>query len=594
MTFGGFSTAGAAATRCEGAGSDEGHAPSSTSGPAERDMGNSSATQETSNVPGCRTRWHDRTTDGVAIGLGAHRSRKYFSTIHAGCHSSGFRSKSSNLTSFGFGVVHGERLLVAELLLPGSHQGGQARDLRLVPGLGGEVPRLVGVVPQVEQLAVVDLRVHDELPSRVAHRTHQVAEGEEHGLADLRTLALPERPEVSAGQPVRRLDPGEGADRREEVEEVRERSGGAPGGDAGAGDDERAAHAVLVEALLAQQPVAAQRQAVVGRVDDDRVVRVPRLLQRREDPPDLLVEVGDETVVLAELVADDLAGPGVRREVLVADVLGHAVVERVLGQEVLRERRAIPVVHLPERLRRVSRVVRRGERDVAEERSIAGSRLEEVHRGVGELLAGELLRDPTVDDLAVAHVGDRDLGVVGHAAEKDGFATGKGPDERRLAVVPLAGRECHVTGLAQQLRQEPHPLEVVRDVEPGAPAHEHGPARHAHGAAVRAEAVVAAEAGPAPGEPVEVRRPDVWVAPRRDGVRTLVVGEQEQDVRPRRPLPENLRPAEADTRPDEDGDASALGRTGRVEGSALASMILPLSFPAPETRRLLGRPRSTR
>ena len=33
-----------------------------------------------------------------------HRSRKYFSTIHAGCHSSGFRSKSSNLTSFGFGL----------------------------------------------------------------------------------------------------------------------------------------------------------------------------------------------------------------------------------------------------------------------------------------------------------------------------------------------------------------------------------------------------------------------------------------------------------------------------------------------------------
>ena len=33
-----------------------------------------------------------------------------------------------------------------------------------------------------------------------------------------------------------------------------------------------------------------------------------------------------------------------------------------------------------------------------------------------------------------------------------------------------------------------------------------------------------------------------------------------------------------------------LGRTGRVEGSALASMILPLSFPAPETRRLLVAP----
>ena len=67
---------------------------------------------------------------------------------------------------------------------------------------------------------------------------------------------------------------------------------------------------MLVEALLAQQPVATQRQAVVGRVDDNRVGRVPRLLQRREDMPDLLVQVGDETVVLTELIADDLAGPG--------------------------------------------------------------------------------------------------------------------------------------------------------------------------------------------------------------------------------------------------------------------------------------------
>src|SRR4051794_14320367 len=97
-------------------------------------------------------------------------------------------------------------------------------------------------------------------------------------------------------------------------------------------------------------------------------------------------------------------------------------------------------------------------------------------------------------------------------------------------------------------------MEVVRDVEPGSPAHEHGPARDAHGAAVRTETVVAAEAGPAPGETIEVRRADVRVAPRPDRVRTLVVGEQEQDVRPGRPLPEGLKPAHRDTRADQDGD----------------------------------------
>ena len=114
--------------------------------------------------------------------------------------------------------------------------------------------------------------------------------------------------------------------------------------------------------------------------------------------------------------------------------------------------------------------MRCGERDVAEERSIAGARLEEVHRGVGELFAGELLRDPTVDDLAVVHVGDRDLGVVRHASDEHGFATGKGPHARRLAVVPFPRGECAVVALAEQLRQELHPMEVVRDVEPGAAA----------------------------------------------------------------------------------------------------------------------------
>jgi hypothetical protein len=157
--------------------------------------------------------------------------------------------------------------------------------------------------------------------------------------------------------------------------------------------------------------------------------------------------VGDQAVILAELIADDLPGPWVGSEVLIPDVLGHAVVERVLGEEVLRERRAILVVHLTVRLRGGARVVRRGERRVAEKRHVVGPRLEKVHRGVGELLAGELLCDPTVEDPAVAHVGDRDLGVVRHAAEEDGAAAGESPVERRLAVMPLAGCERLVTGL---------------------------------------------------------------------------------------------------------------------------------------------------
>src|SRR5262245_62118977 len=66
-------------------------------------------------------------------------------------------------------LLHRKRLLVAELILPGPHQGGQACDLQLVAGLGGAVPRLLWVGPQVEQLPVIDLGVDDELPPRVAH-----------------------------------------------------------------------------------------------------------------------------------------------------------------------------------------------------------------------------------------------------------------------------------------------------------------------------------------------------------------------------------------------------------------------------------------
>ena len=78
-------------------------------------------------------------------------------------------------------------------------------------------------------------------------------------------------------------------------------------------------HAVLVEALLAEEPVAPHRQAVVGGVDDHRVLGLPGFLQRRQDAADLLVEVGDQPVVLAELIADDLSGAGIGGQVLVPD-----------------------------------------------------------------------------------------------------------------------------------------------------------------------------------------------------------------------------------------------------------------------------------
>ena len=59
----------------------------------------------------------------------------------------------------------------------------------------------------------------------------------------------------------------------EEVQQVGERLGPASGRHAWPVDDERAAHAVLIHALLAEQSVAAERESVVGRVDHVGVCR---------------------------------------------------------------------------------------------------------------------------------------------------------------------------------------------------------------------------------------------------------------------------------------------------------------------------------
>ena len=106
----------------------------------------------------------------------------------------------------------------------------------------------------------------------------------------------------------------------------------------GPGDDQRHAHAVLEHALLAQQAVAAQGQAVVGGEDDQRVVRLAGLLQGRENPPDLLVHVRDQAVVFGQLIADHGLGARPGRQVLVAAALHHAVVEGQLRQEVRGQR----------------------------------------------------------------------------------------------------------------------------------------------------------------------------------------------------------------------------------------------------------------
>ena len=115
--------------------------------------------------------------------------------------------------------------------------------------------------------------------------------------------------------------------------------------DAGALDDERHAPGVLVEVLLALQAVAADRDAVVGGVEDVGVVELAHRLELLEHAADLDVDVLAAGELAAELVAD---GPLVATLPDAADgdfvaEAGVAVVERMGGQIVDGQRRRLGI-----------------------------------------------------------------------------------------------------------------------------------------------------------------------------------------------------------------------------------------------------------
>ena len=61
--------------------------------------------------------------------------------------------------------------------------------------------------------------------------------------------------------------------------------------------------AVLVQVLLAHQPVLADRQAVVSAIDDDGVPGQAIALQRLQNAPDFGVKVRDHAVVVGDVLA---------------------------------------------------------------------------------------------------------------------------------------------------------------------------------------------------------------------------------------------------------------------------------------------------
>ena len=382
----------------------------------------------------------------------------------------------------------------------------------------------MGVVLQVEQLRAVDLREPKELPSFVAHRSLGVLVGQEDGVADLRSLAADDRREAPPVEAFRHGRSDEIAGGREDVVNVCQRVRLAPR-DARPGQQQRNLHRVLVDVLLAHQPVTADRDALIGREDDDRLVGQLQFVEAVEKSPDVMVHAGDERVVVMELAADGVlrARPGLQK--LVAD---HLIdVPRVGGLVVGRQGDLRGIVEVAELLGRPARIVRARQPEVHEERSRLVTLAPEERDGVVDDLSSRSPRRQRVDHVDVLPVIELrlDLWQVGRAA--------------LLAVVRLVpggphrfreGRLGRV-GVRHVLLDEAFLAAVVVEAEPRAAAHGHVPGRDADRPRVSAQAVRVAEHERTLRKPVQARRDDVRISQRGDRVEPLVVGENEQDVR---------------------------------------------------------------
>ena len=144
---------------------------------------------------------------------------------------------------------------------------------------------------------------------------------------------------------LRHRQPEQIAQRRVDVDEINERVAPLPCRDARSGHQQRHVDAVLVEALLAHQPVAAKRQAVVACEYNNRVVKLPGLSQRGQHAADLRVEMRNHTIIGGQMPTDLAWIARIRGKQFVAH-LHLAVVERMLRPEVVAQRQALGIVHL--------------------------------------------------------------------------------------------------------------------------------------------------------------------------------------------------------------------------------------------------------
>ena len=214
---------------------------------------------------------------------------------------------------------------------------------------------------------------------------------------------------------------------------------------------------------------------------------------------------------------------------LVAD--GHlAVVEGVLRQKVRRKRDLIGGVANGKIVRHDVRIVRTIKRHVGEERA-ASLLLDEADRFVGKDFAGVFGAGFGRGDLSVHHVAQFGLHGVCHATGEHGACDLEHTRQRGVAIVPFAAGKRGVAGLREGFRPRFIAHQLLVDVKQVLSRKQHGTRWHAGGPTHAALHVGPAESDTALCKPVEIRCLDHRIAKRGDGVRPLIIGEKEQDVR---------------------------------------------------------------
>jgi len=284
---------------------------------------------------------------------GIWAGRRTFRFALAGCRT------ISPAPGAGLRPRHHQRAVVAiSPLLVGQRRGEFAHPLGIF-GLGRQVVHFVRIGLKVEQLGLVDLRIADQLPAIGADRSLHVAIGGEGAVADLGGIAPQHGHQALAVQARRYRHAAQLAHGRIHVEQIGDGLRFTLG-DSPSGKHQRHVHATeLVQVLLAQQAVLAQRKAVVAGHDEQGVVQLAGLAQGLEHAAHLGVEIGGRCIIAGQFPRQRRVGPRPGQRHLVAH--GHlAVVERMKGKEVdrhARHRRRILGVELR---RGILRIVRLG------------------------------------------------------------------------------------------------------------------------------------------------------------------------------------------------------------------------------------------